>query len=243
MCGLCVKESGESRRAGRAYRIGYPAIHLTPERIASEVEVSMPVRPRFARLRIFIAFCGLLGSAGIAGAVIVHVDLGASPHIIPAGLDGIYLNLVNGTTSTASTPPAGWDFNPYHNGTGIAFFGPASPSGQGTLASGPTAIALLGGERIGSANLYQPGQALGTNFFITGVSFAGVRFQNESAGQLNYAWVKLRTTGSNGFPASILAYAYEDSGAPLTAGQIPEPSAAAVLVLSGMWFAVRRRLS
>ena len=191
-------------------------------------------------MRAMPALTALLGAAGMAGAAVIHVDLAANPLVIPSGLDGIYLNFVSGATSTTSAPLAGWDFNPYSNGDGLRFFGPDFPNGQGTLVSGSTALALLGGEAIGSGGIYQPGQALGTNFLITGISYAGLRFQNEATGQLNYGWAKLRTTATTGFPAAILGYAYENTGAPIIAA-IPEPAGAGFLAISGLLLLGRRR--
>ena len=180
-------------------------------------------------------------TGGLAQAAVIHVDRSASPLVIPNTIDGLYLNVITGVTSTSSSPAAGWDFNPYNNGSGLGFFAPDFPSSQGTLASGATALALLGGETIGSGGIYQPGQALGTNFRITGTGFAGLRFQNEVTGQLNYGWVRLSTTAGTGFPASILAYAYEDSGAPILAGQVPEPTGPGLLALSAALAGHRRR--
>jgi hypothetical protein len=45
----------------------------------------------------------------------------------------------------------------------------------------------------------------------------------------NFGWVHLNTTGTTGFPATIVDYAYEDSGASIMAGQMPEPSTFALL--------------
>ena len=187
------------------------------------------------------ALTALLGAAGMAGAAVIHVDLAASPLAIPSGLDGVYLNLVSGATSTTSVPLAGWDFNPYSNGDGLRFFGPVFPNGQGTLVAGSTALALLGGVAIGSGSIYQPGPALGTNFQIIGISYAGLRFQNESTGQLNYGWAKLSTTADTVFPATILGYAYENTGEPINAGVVPEPAASGLLALSWMLLLGRRR--
>ncbi len=195
-------------------------------------------------VRCLSALGAVLASGAGAPAAIIHVDFTGLPVVIPSSFDGLYLNAVTGTLSTAASPPVGWDINPYNNGTGLAFFAPATPSGQGILASGPTALALLGGETIGPAGIYQPDQALGTNFHTTTTQYAGFRFLNESTGQTNYGWLQIRTTGgatSPGFPASLLGYAYENTGAPLTAGQIPEPASSGLLALGLLAFAGRRR--
>ena len=193
--------------------------------------------------QVISALTTLVLGGGTARAVVVHVDWSAAPLVVPDTLDGIYLNFVTGTTSPTPVTPAIWDFNPYNvgPGRGLSFFAPSLVSGQGTLVSGQTALSLVGGETIGPAGIYQPGQALGTNFQITGINFVGLRFQNEMTGQLNYGWARLNSTATSGFPLSILGYAYENTGAAIVAGAVPEPAGTGLLVLSGAWLAARRR--
>lgn len=169
--------------------------------------------------------------AGSSQAAVVRVDLSGSPVAVPATLDGLYLNIATGLTSTGDIPPAGWDVNFYHTGSGLGFFVSSNPGGQGILASGAVPLALAGGGTIGPAGLYLSGQTPATPFLATGVHYAGFRFYNETTGFLNYGWAQFSTTGGTGagFPANLLAYGYEDSGAPLTAGQIPEPTAPVLL--------------
>ena len=189
-------------------------------------------------------YLGILpGFCATAGAAIIHVDLTASPLVIPNSLDGLYLNFVTGAASTVPVPPTGWDFNPYNRGDGLAFFSPDFPAVQGMLASGSTALALLGGETIGSTSLYQSGQVLGTPFHSSGVRYTGFRFQNEATGQLNYGWAQLTTTAGTpaGFPAALLGYAYDNTGAPLTAGQVPEPHSNWMLAIPGVFLLFHRK--
>ena len=188
--------------------------------------------------RIPFVLAAVPGAAHLAGAAVIHTDLAAAPLVIPSTLPGVYVNFVTG--ASAAVALSGYDFNPYNNGFGLTFFAPDFPNSQGTLVTGATAQALLGGETIGSSGIYQPSQALGTNFLITGVSFAGLRFWNESTSQLNYGWAKVSTTAGTGFPATLLGYAYEDTGAPIFAGQIPEPGAVGLLVLSGAALLTRK---
>ena len=118
------------------------------------------------------------------------------------------------------------------------------PCEKTTLASGSTALALLGGETIGSTSLYQSGQVLGTPFHSSGVRFNGLRFLNEATGQINYGWAQLASTGGGtaaGFPASLLGYAYDNTGASLTAGQVPEPYSTWMLAIPGLALLFHRK--
>lgn len=189
----------------------------------------------------FLTMASLLAAAATAPAAVIHLDLSATPQNIPNTLDGLYLNLATATLSTASIPNAGWDINVYNSGTGLAFFAPATPSGQGTLTSGSAALSLLAGAAIGSGGLYLAGPTPGTTFLTLGIHFAGFRFHNELSGADNYGWLKLNTAAGNGFPASLLGYAYEDGGNALLAGQIPEPAAPPLLALGLLTATARRR--
>ena len=65
--------------------------------------------------------------------------------------------------------------------------------------------------------------------------YLGVHFLNETTGVVNYGWVQLSTTAgttpAQGFPATILGYAFDNTGAGILAGQIPEPGTSAMLSL------------
>ena len=45
---------------------------------------------------------------------------------------------------------------------------------------------------------------------------AGVAFQNENTGVLNYGYIHMTTTSPEGFPAQVLEWAYDSSGAAIT---------------------------
>jgi hypothetical protein len=183
----------------------------------------------------------LLAATVAAPAAVIHVDFAGLPQAIPNTLDGLYLNAATGTFSTASIPPAGWDINVYNNGSGLSFFAPAAPGGQGTLTSGAAALSLLAGASIGSAGLYQAGLSSGSGFLTAGIRFAGFKFYNEISGSDQFAWLKLSTSTGNGFPAALLGYAYEDEGASIIAGQVPEPAAPALLGFTLLATMRRRR--
>jgi hypothetical protein len=80
----------------------------------------------------------------------------------------------------------------------------------------------------------QPG--LGT-WSIAHTGFAGFRFTTSGSHQTDYGWVRLEyTEGTNGLAKSITAvdWAYDTSGAPITAGDVgaPEPSTTALAILA-----------
>ncbi|MGY6630663.1 MAG: hypothetical protein ACXIUL_06590 [Wenzhouxiangella sp.] len=50
--------------------------------------------------------------------------------------------------------------------------------------------------------------------------FLGFRFTNADTGQLNYGYARMTTTGTIGFPMTIVSYAFNSAGGSIT---IPEP--------------------
>lgn len=195
----------------------------------------------------------LLLLSPVAQASVISVSFASAPVLVPNNIDGIYFNFVTGVRST--TEIAGFDFNPYNNGSGLTFYGNASPSGilatgtPGTLAQ---ARVLQFGDLISSTGQYNQYQTRGDSFNITGQEYVGLRFLNEATGILNYGWALMSTTAGNGFPASVLAYGYENTGLSITAGQtavvvpppadVPEPGSVALVGLAlGVMGVVRRR--
>jgi hypothetical protein len=65
-------------------------------------------------------------------------------------------------------------------------------------------------------NCQQHPPQCGANFRETGCEYAGLRLNNETTSAVNYGFVEMRTIGATGFPATIMACAYDDSGVPMT---------------------------
>ena len=147
---------------------------------------------------------------------------------VPQNIDGIYLNLVTGGTGTTGSGLPGWDFNPYATSTAtVLSFNFAT--GSGGVAVGGVLQNLAPGSTISAASTFLTGlqtTATANSIFRAGVTggYLGLRFVNEATGLTNYGWVQMTTTGPNGFGATILRYAYENSGAAITIAPIPEPS-------------------
>ena len=65
-----------------------------------------------------------------------------------------------------------------------------------------------------------PGPMVNWHAGATG-GYLGIRFFNEATTSVNFGWIQLNTTAPNGFPATIVSYCYENSGASIMAGTMP----------------------
>ena len=150
---------------------------------------------------------------------------------VPNTIDGVYLDLVTGVNSTSTF--TGYDFNPFGS-TALEFYEPASTTLDaivGTAAAGATAETPLV-STVSATSGFVTSVVAGTAFDTIGTEYAGIKFKNDTTGVVNYGWVELVTTSTTGFPATIVGYAYENTGAAITVGQIasvPEPGTTAAL--------------
>jgi hypothetical protein len=181
-----------------------------------------------------VAYATLAGAALAAPAIpsadATIVYSGIVNFSIPNNFDGLYINFVTGATGTSSAAVPGANFNPYNGGTGLQFFWNAAQNGGLSLDT-TTYATLAAGTPISSANTFLNVTSVtataawraGSNLYL------GVRLTNSQTSATNFGWVHLNTTGSTGFPATIVDYAYDDSGAAILAGQVPEPTTFALL--------------
>lgn len=193
------------------------------------------------RLDRRLATYAAAGAAAAAASVVsgARADIvysGPLTLAVPFNNRGIYLDLVTGQTS--SSPFVGYDIEVFYSGSGEIDFihdlngGYVVPAGSNTSTT--PASALAPGAFIGSTDTFGTG-SLGTNFQVTGVEYLGVRFNNTATKQSNYGWIEFSTTAPGGNPATILGYAYNNTtGGSILAGQVPEPSATAMLGLGAL---------
>ncbi|TDR44927.1 hypothetical protein DFR29_105110 [Tahibacter aquaticus] len=160
--------------------------------------------PRFHRMP-GAAMAALALLSGSVQAVVV--DSGPVDLPIAATAAGTYLNLVDGN-SLAS----GSDFHPIAAADGSLAFAIGSAA---SLAVRNGAVATLDQAiLVGAANAYAAsGTLAATPLRSGGQHRLGLRFVDERSGGLRYGHVLLQTTAPKGFPARILRYAYETSGA------------------------------
>ena len=181
------------------------------------------------RLAAYAALAGVaLAAPAVAKADIVYS--GVVNVSVNNDFYGVYINFVTGATGTMSVDVPGWNWNPYNGGTGLQFFWNGTPNGGLSLDTTTYAV-LPANTPITSANTYLNTTATAaTAAWRAGANgYLGIRFVNSATSATNFGWVHFNTTGSTGFPATIVDYAYENSGQQILAGQIPEPSTTALL--------------
>lgn len=172
---------------------------------------------------------------------------------IPTTEEGIYLNLVTGVSATNFAGASGWDINPWGAGSpqfsvwtdtnlnaGVIqnITGGASATSPdniplGTLIDGSWSFVALG--------LFETSGPTALSLNST-ENYIGFRFFNESTSAINFGWAKFSLSGSLlAQPRTLVSYAYENTGAGINAGAIPEPSSLSVLgLMAAGSFAVRR---
>jgi hypothetical protein len=186
---------------------------------------------------------GFALTAGQAsGAVIYSGPMNVS---IPESFEGIYID-VDGMTTGNDTLP-GWDFNPFFGGSVIAVSASFRP-----VADAPTSTAVIerldydeevNGSRIflvgpgGSSEHMGPGPTQ----FVEGVeSYFGFAFVPNGGSETYYGWVSLEVTANN--PGGrVTGWAYENTGAPIRVGAVPEPASVLLLGLLPLMAWRRRR--
>ncbi|UXI70105.1 hypothetical protein [Tahibacter amnicola] len=146
----------------------------------------------------------------------------------PATPEGVYVNLMTGITGETEASVPGFDINLYAPANADPpgqlkfYWGQSSIGGAGVASIADTYAVLAPGDTIGPASLFTRAAFAGnTSAWQAGTTgFLGLRFRNEASAVINYGWVQLATTPPFGFPATILRWCYEDSGAAIT---IPAP--------------------
>jgi hypothetical protein len=155
-------------------------------------------------------------TVGTGGGTIV--DSGVLNTPINADITGLYINWLTGHTCTSddcsATDPT-FDFNPYNSGGMIFWWSGQIAATSRCVVSGSACAALTAGTSIGPSSTFGAGSS--ANFTATGgTQYLGFTFVNTNTSQVNYGYAKLQTTAGTGFPATLVEYWYDNSGAPIT---------------------------
>ena len=187
---------------------------------------------------------GLAFTAGQArGAVIYSGPVNVS---IPTNMDGVFIDIDGMTSGSQMT---GWDINPFFGGSVIATSASFHPVADST--SNTAAILGLGeGVEVDDSLTYasSPGGSSmhmgpGPDQFVEAEeSYFGFSFTTNGGDGPYFGWVRLQVTANN--PGGVVTgWAYDDSGAPITVGAVPEPTGLMLLALAPLLAWRRRRLT
>jgi hypothetical protein len=145
------------------------------------------------------------------------IDSGVINHAIIQDFTGLYINWLTGDTCDSTlgvfcqTHNNGYDFNPYGTST-LTFFFPSVNAGQCVSAGGTSCDILTSGATVGAGSTFAAGNAAN---FVAGNStgYLGFKFTNINTATTNYGYALFTTGAGTGFPATLVRYWYDNSGA------------------------------
>ena len=199
--------------------------------------------PTVARTAVAVAIgAGALLAAATAQAQIV--SSGIVNLVIPASMNGLYLNFVSGANGTTPASAPGWDINLY-GAPSLLWASPATPAG-GTFVLGTGGIAanLAPGASVGATSTFGLPNGTQSQWVLNSANnFFGFRFTNEPGGTLHYGWGQIEF-GATLAARSLVQYAFQAT--PNTAVTVvPEPGTYALMGLGllGVVLMARRRMA
>lgn len=193
-----------------------------------------------------VALLLILGSTASQAAIVAS---GLRDLVITSDFAGIYLDIDGG--GLVAEEATGWDLNAFFGGEGIANSPNFHPVAATVTLDSPI-LNLTPGTLVNGSNIFSstyPGGYSSSDSHVGNSAgqfnsgsegYIGFMFTtNDSSGPL-YGWMRvgLSNTGNNGL---IREWAYEDSGAGIAVGAVPEPSVICSLIAGVVMFCPRRR--
>lgn len=191
-----------------------------------------------------------LAAAAATGAAAVSTSSSANAAVIYSGLQnvpifpitdngGVYFDFEAPFTSAQGpTRPTGWDVNPYASGASIYL-----NNNTAIVLAGATAADLAFGTPITAASLFSgTGFNGGVAIPAGSTGIFGFRFASNNGGdplQNLYGWARISVAAAGN--GNVVDWAYEDTGAPITAGAVPEPGSLTLLAAGAAGLAQWRR--
>ena len=196
------------------------------------------------KIVVVILFALMLAQPLVRGAIIYS---GVQDVAIPLDFDGVYLNVVSGSTITSE--PASWNSSPWIN----PFFGGVYIGTSNLLnpvITGADQIEKLTfGSMIDGSSSFATGESgssthIGSaadQFQLNVPGYLGFRFQTTLGGSTNYGWMQV--TINNAGEGSIHDWAYDNSGHSILAGAlaVPEPGRMSCVFVALIVMSLRRR--
>jgi hypothetical protein len=156
-------------------------------------------------------------AAGGGGNVI---DSGVLNHAVIQDFTGLYINWLTGDTCDSTlgvfcqTHNNGYDFNPYGAAT-LTFFWPTINAGNCVSAGGTSCDILTSGATVGPGSTFATANA--ANFILgNSTGYLGFSFTNINTATTNYGYALFTSGAGTGFPATLVRYWYDNSGAAIT---------------------------
>jgi hypothetical protein len=233
--------------------------------MSDRAPVSAKLHSRLERHLVMSAAAATAGVAALSGdAHAAVVYSGPKNLAVPQNdIEGLYVNMVTGATGGTAAATTGYDLNFYQNvydvyGLGVLVytyvgaFNTATGGAYATAADG-SVDKLATGATINGALTYDSSALLVTavNYYGTnygpygawatgGTGYVGVQFLNEATGANNFGWVQLNINPTT-LATTIVDWAYENTGASLQAGIVPEPTGVSLLAAGAVGMAAWRR--
>jgi hypothetical protein len=175
---------------------------------------------------------------------------------VPVSAAGVYIDVETGANTTTGTGFLSAT-RPVINFWGTtafrAYFYPNPTTENRYVVSGSDLAALNTGDPIGPGSTY----AAGRNLFTTSPAnttwnstagfngLLGFKFRNNANTNTFYGWMRVQTNpwtgGSTYAGGAVLEWAYDDTGLPVAAGVVPEPTSLALLAAGAAGLLARRR--
>jgi hypothetical protein len=147
-----------------------------------------------------------VGAGG--GGNIVHntVNLG-----VPQTTTGLYFNWLTQASCTSSCTASQYTFNPYGSSS-LTFFWSVAP-GSACVESGSSCAILGSGTTIGPASTWGSGNS---TLYQGGNTTGYLGFEFDNGGTTNYGYALFTSTAGTGYPATLVEYWYDNTGAAIT---------------------------
>jgi hypothetical protein len=152
---------------------------------------------------------GTGGGGSVVDSGVINLD-------VPADITGLYINWLTGAHCDSSTGGCGgsgpYDFSPYSSGGMVFYWGGPLAATSNCVSDGTSCLILASGASVGPSSTFS--QADSVNYLGgNSTGFLGFSFVNANTSAVNYGYAKFTTTAGTGFPATLVEYWYDNSGA------------------------------